>query len=77
MKYPPWFPGPAQNLDDYGSSYGAQILADRIRKLWHKCGHPQVMAWVDRRDGVQPSEGSRFDVRTNLVSGLPPPKEEA
>ena len=41
--------------------------------MWRDVGYSDVRAWSER--GIYPgvkSEKVRFDVRTNLINGLPP-----
>lgn len=58
---------------DYTTEAGARRLAERIEHLWHQLGYDDVRAdvvrSVYRRDATT---DVRFDVRTNLVGGLPP-----
>jgi hypothetical protein len=61
---------------DHSSKDGAHKLAREIERYWREKGSTKIEAWVEpgaKIDGNQStSHNARFDVRTNLVNGLPP-----
>ncbi len=67
MKVPKFHPGPA-----YGG-LTEQDLAALIRERWHECGHEVEVALVVR---CYNKEGPVYDVRSNLVGGLPPVRRD-
>jgi len=61
---------------DYCSKDGAHKLAKKIEEYWRAKGSKQIDTWVEPGARVSGSESTsanvRFDVRTNMVNGLPP-----
>ena len=53
----------------------AQLLASRIKDHWRQLGHAGVDTWVEL--ALTDKSGHQiFAVRSNLVRGLPPRKDE-
>jgi hypothetical protein len=55
---------------------GAIAMAAKIRRIWHNTGH-DVHAWVEPIDvklGAREKPIMLYQVRSNLVNGLPPRK---
>jgi hypothetical protein len=55
---------------------GAIAMAAKIRRIWHKAGH-EVHAWVEPINvklGAREKSIMLYQVRSNLVNGLPPRK---
>jgi len=57
---------------DHTTKEGAEELARRLQQYWHDSGHPQVRFWVVPGTAYVLRGAARFDVRSNLVGGLPP-----
>lgn len=63
----------AEIKTDYSSVGGAQILADRIARIWALHGH-RVKTWVEPVSGTSGIGGSAtiaYGVQSDLVNGLP------
>jgi hypothetical protein len=58
------------NQRDHCGEDGALRLRDNIERFWAERGH-NVRVWVSK-EGFSPSmRSARFDLRSNLVNGLP------
>ena len=49
----------------------ANKVARQVESYWAGLGHFNVRCWVERVS-VGPNRGSSYEVRSNLVRGLPP-----
>lgn len=58
-------------IGDNCSKPGAERIAKHLMKRWKAKGHPNVKAWVEPVPGFP----DFWQVRTNLINGLPPKVE--
>lgn len=52
---------------DFLTPKGAEAVCSHIREYWQERGHSNVNAWVVKRPGAE----NEWDVRSNLLNGLP------
>lgn len=58
---------PLSELTDFLTSKGANAICDHLRAYWQERGFA-IVAHAIRREGSE----NEYDVRSNLVNGLPP-----
>lgn len=64
------------DLPGYLSETGAHLLADRIRRYWAARGH-HVEVWVEKiPDAPRKSSPNWWQVRSSLLNGLPPTRND-
>jgi len=57
---------------NWSSHANACFLADKLQDYWRKRGFSGVKFWVEQRNTALRKEYiPQFDVRSNLVNGLP------
>lgn len=52
---------------DFLNPKGAEAICLHIREYWQARGHKDVKVWTVKRPGAE----NEWDVRSNLVNGLP------
>lgn len=73
-RVPPMVPKPTEYRElDFTTQSGSEYLCQRIERVWRALGYTDVRVWTER-SSYQDSkrDKARFDVRTNLINGLPP-----
>lgn len=64
-------PGRArEHIPNSVSKGGAHRMAERLQRYWRTRGHSQVKVWVEWQ------AADSYIIRSNLVGGKPPPREE-
>ena len=58
-------------LPDFDEARVARKVARQVESYWAGLGHSNVRCWVERVN-VGPNRGSSYEIRSNLVRGLPP-----